>query len=160
MDIVAGYNSGNVDQIQQRLAPQQNRFYREGGFLTRFINVDDLRGAFQSGFKVKMEVNNLEAAVYGDSAITTFYLRTTVTPPNGTARNESPSRNSYFWNKQDGAWKLVHAHASPLGGALIQKSTSKDSTRSSRHWLNRMRSIANSSPRKSVTRRASALPPD
>src|SRR5688572_18477489 len=31
MDIVAGFNSGNVDQIQRRLAPQQNRFYGEGG---------------------------------------------------------------------------------------------------------------------------------
>ena len=119
MDIVAGYNTGNVDQIQQRLAPQQNRFYREGGFLTPFINATELRGAFQSGFKVKMEVSNLEAAVYGDSAISTFYSRSTVTPPNGTARADGPSRNSYFWNKQDGSWKLVHAHASALGGSLI-----------------------------------------
>src|SRR5688572_6059076 len=119
MDIVAGYNSGNVDQIQQRLAPQQNRFYSEGGFLSRFIEVEELRGVFQSGVKVKMEVDNLEAAVYGDSAITTFFTRITVTPSNGPPRTNAPSRNSYFWNKQDGAWKLVHAHASPLGTAMI-----------------------------------------
>jgi len=119
MDIIAGFNSGNVNQIQQRLAPQQNRFYSEGGFLSRFIDVADLGGAFQSGLKVKMEIYNLEAAVYGDSAITTFFTRTTVTPPNGPPRTQGPSRNSYFWNKQDGAWKLVHAHASPLGAAII-----------------------------------------
>jgi CubicO group peptidase (beta-lactamase class C family) len=119
MDIVAGYNSGNVDQIERRLAPQQNRFYSEGGFLTRFIDVADLRGAFQAGLKVKMEINNLEAAVYGESAITTFITRTTVTPANGPPRTQGPSRNSYFWNKQDGVWKLVHAHTSPLGTAII-----------------------------------------
>src|SRR6185503_9441974 len=119
MDIVAGFNSGNVDQIQQRLAPQQNRFYGEGGFLTRFINVAELGGAFKAGFKMKMEVNNLEAAVYGDSAITTFFVGTTITPANGPQRTEGPWRCSYFWNKQDGAWKLVHAHQSPLGGAVI-----------------------------------------
>jgi CubicO group peptidase (beta-lactamase class C family) len=119
MDIVAGFNSGNVDQIQQRLAPQQNRFYGEGGFLTRFIDVAELRGAFQAGFKVKMEVNNLEAAVYGDSAITTFFTRTTIVPANGPQRTQGPFRNSFFWNKQDGAWKLVHAHTSPLGTAMI-----------------------------------------
>ena len=119
MDIVAGFNSGNVDQIQQRLAPQQNRFYSEGGFLTRFIDVAELRGAFQNGFKVKMEVNNLEASVYGDSAITTFFTRTIVTPANEPPRTQGPYRNSYFWNKQDGAWKLVHAHTSPLGSAMI-----------------------------------------
>ncbi|HKU77081.1 MAG TPA: serine hydrolase [Pyrinomonadaceae bacterium] len=119
MDIVAGYNSGNVDQIQRRLAPQQNRFYSEGGFLTRFIDVDDLRGAFQGGLKVQMEINNLETAVYGDSAITTFFARSTVTPANGPPRINAPSRSSYFWNKQDGAWKLVHAHSSPLVQAMI-----------------------------------------
>lgn len=119
MDIISGFNSGNVDQIERRLASQQNRFYAEGGFLTNFIDAVQLRGAFQSGFKVKLEVNNLEAAVYGDSAITTFFTSTTVTPPNGPQRTETPKRNSFFWNKQDGAWKLVHAHTSPLGGAII-----------------------------------------
>ncbi len=119
MDIIAGFNSGNVDQIQQRLAPQQNRFYGDGGFLTRFIEAADLRGAFHSGLKVKLEVNHLEAAVYGDSAITTFLVSSTITPANGPPRNEGPWRTSYFWNKQDGAWKLVHAHQSPLNRAII-----------------------------------------
>jgi len=119
MDVVGGFNSSSVDQIERRLAPQQNRFYSEGGFLTNFIDAVELRGAFQSGFKIKIEVNNLEAAVYGDSAITTFFSSTTVTPPNGPPRTETPKRNSYFWNKQDGAWKLVHAHTSPLNGAII-----------------------------------------
>src|SRR5690349_6628055 len=119
MDIVGGFNSGNVDQIEGRLASQANRFYGEGGFLTRFIDANELRGAFTSGFKVKMEINNLEAAVYGDSAVTTFFTGVTITPPNGPARREGPSRNSFFWNKQDGAWKLVHAHQSPLNGGLI-----------------------------------------
>jgi CubicO group peptidase (beta-lactamase class C family) len=119
MDIVAGFNSGDVDQIQKRLTPQTNRFYAEGGFLSPFINAAELKGAFQAGFKVRVEVRNLEAAVYGDSAITTFFAGTTITPPNGPQRTEGPWRSSYFWNKQDGTWKLVHAHQSPMGGALI-----------------------------------------
>src|SRR5688500_1372074 len=92
MDIVTGFNSSNVDQIQQRLAPQQNRFYGEGGFLTSFINVAELKQAFQAGFKVKMEVKNLEAAVYGDSAIKTFFAATTVTTPTGHVRTEGTWR--------------------------------------------------------------------
>ena len=119
MEIVSGFNSGNVDQIAQRLAPQQNRFQGEGGFLTSFIDPAELRGAFQAGFKVKIEVKNLEAAVYGDSAITTFFAGTTIMPLNAPPRTEGPWRSSYFWNKQDGAWKLVHAHQSPLGRAMI-----------------------------------------
>lgn len=119
MDIVAGFNTGNVDQIQRHLAPQNNRFIGEGGYLTGFIDATELRGAFQAGFKLKMEVDNLEAAVYGDSAITTFFVKTLITPPNGPLRTEGPWRSSYFWNKQGGGWKLVHAHQSSLGGALI-----------------------------------------
>src|SRR5215208_197271 len=93
MDIVGGYNSGNVDQIERRLAPQQNRFQGEGGFLTSF-NASELRQAFQTRVKINIEVQNLEAAVYGDSAITTFFIATTVTPPNGPQRREGPWRNS------------------------------------------------------------------
>jgi CubicO group peptidase (beta-lactamase class C family) len=118
MDIVGGYNSGNVDQIERRLAPQQNRFPGEGGFLTSF-NAQELRQAFQGRFKINIDVKNLEAAVYGDSAIATFFMTSTVTPPNGPQRTEGPWRVSYFLNKQDGAWKLVHTHQSPLGRAMI-----------------------------------------
>jgi CubicO group peptidase (beta-lactamase class C family) len=119
MDIIGGFNSGNVDQIERRLAPQQNRFRGEGGFLSSFINAAEVRQAIQVGFKLKFEVYNLEAAVYGDSAVATFFMRGTITPANGPSRTEGPWRTSYFWNKQDGAWKLVHAHQSPLGGAII-----------------------------------------
>jgi len=118
MDIVGGYNSGNVDKIERRLAPQHNRFQGEGGFLTSF-NTPELRQAFQARLKINIEVQNLEAAVYGDSAIATFFMATTVTPPNGTPRTEGPWRVSYFLNKQDNAWKLVHAHQSPVGRAII-----------------------------------------
>ncbi len=119
MEIIDGYNSGKVEQIEQRLAPQQNRFQGEGGFLTSFVDAADLRTAFQAGFKLKFEVHNLEAAVYGDSAVATFFMRGNIMPPNGPPRTEGPWRCSYIWNKQDGSWKLVHAHQSPLGRAII-----------------------------------------
>ena len=118
MDILAGYNSGNVDLIEKRMAPQENRFQGEGGFLTSF-NAAELRQAFQAGFKLKFEVYNLEAAVYGDSAVATFLMQGNVMPPNGAPRTEGPWRVSYIWNRQAGVWKLVHAHQSPLGGAVI-----------------------------------------
>jgi CubicO group peptidase (beta-lactamase class C family) len=119
MDIVAGFNSSNVERIERRLARQQNRFRGEGGFLTSFVDAPELRQAFQTGIKINMQVHNLEVAVYGDSAIATFFAGSTITAPNAPPRTEGPWRYSYFWNKQDGVWKLVHAHQSPLGGAVI-----------------------------------------
>lgn len=119
MDIVEGFNASNVDQIERRLAPQHNRFQGEGGFLTPFIDAPELRVAFQNGFKVKFDVHNLETAVYGDSAIATFFMSGLITPSNGTPRREGPWRSTYVWNRQDGTWKLVHSHQSPINRAMI-----------------------------------------
>src|SRR5687768_6083369 len=119
LDIVTGFNSGSVDQIERRLAPQHNRFQGEGGFLTSFIDATELRSAFQGGFKLNFEVHNLEAAVLGDSAIATFFMSGTITPPNATPRTEGPWRSSFVFNKQDGIWKLVHSHQSAMNRAVI-----------------------------------------
>ena len=81
MDLIGGFNAGSVDQIERRLAPQQNRFPGEGGFLTSFIDASELRGAFQSGLKLNFQVDNLETAVYGNSAVATFFMSGTITPP-------------------------------------------------------------------------------
>jgi CubicO group peptidase (beta-lactamase class C family) len=121
MDIIAGFNSGNVDQIERRLAPQHNRFHGEGGFLASFIDGAELRGALRAGFKFKFEAQNLETAVYGDSAVTTFFMSGIITPPNGALRTEGPWRSSFVWNKQDGTWKLVHAHQSALNRGMISE---------------------------------------
>ena len=74
MDIVNGYNSGNVEQIEKRLGAQQNRYPGDGSFLTTFIDGAEMRQAFQAGFKVKFEVQNVETAVYGSNAISTFIM--------------------------------------------------------------------------------------
>lgn len=119
MDIVAGFNSGNVDQIERNLAPQQNRFPGEGGFLTSFVDAAELRSAFQSGFKVKFDIHNLETAVYNDSALATFIMNGMITLPNGETRPDGPWRSSFVWNKQGGTWKLVHSHQSALNRGMI-----------------------------------------
>ena len=121
MEIMGGFNTGNVDQIERRLSLLNNRFPGEGGFLTTFLDPTELRGAFQAGFKIKFEVQNLEAAVYGDSAVATFFYGGTVTPPGASPRNDGPWRTSFFWNKQDGVWKLVHSHQSALTRAMISE---------------------------------------
>lgn len=119
MNLFGGFNSGNIDRIERSLAPQQNSFPDEGGFLTSFVDTSELRGAIKSGFKLNFQVYNLEAAVYGNTAVTTLIMRGTISPPNAPARNREPVRMSIIWNKQEGAWKLVHAHESPLTAGII-----------------------------------------
>jgi CubicO group peptidase (beta-lactamase class C family) len=119
MDIIGGFNSSSLEQIERRLAPQQNRFPGEGGFLTSFVDATELRNLFQSGWKLNFNVENLETAVYGNNAVATFLVKGTITPSNGSPRPDGPWRSSYVLNKQDGVWKLVHSHQSPLNRALI-----------------------------------------
>lgn len=119
MDIINGFNTGRVEQISKRLASQQNRYAADGGFLSSFIEAADLQQAFQAGLKLNLEVRSLETAVYGSSAVSTLIISGTVTPPNGTARPDGPWRASFFWNKQDGVWKLVHSHQSALTDSVI-----------------------------------------
>jgi CubicO group peptidase (beta-lactamase class C family) len=120
MNLFAAFNSGSVDQIEKLLAPQQNSFPDEGGFLTSFADINELRDAVKANFKFNLQVYNLEAAVYGNTAVTTLITRGTITPPpNLPVRVKQPTRMSIVWNKQDGAWKLVHAHESLLTEGLI-----------------------------------------
>jgi hypothetical protein len=65
-----------------------------------------------------MEVKTSRPRFIGDSAIATFFMATTVTPPNGH-RALKVRGEFILLNKQDGAWKLVHAHQSAMGRAMI-----------------------------------------
>jgi CubicO group peptidase (beta-lactamase class C family) len=119
MNLFGGYNSGNVEQIERFLAPQQNNFPIEGGFLTSFVDAAELREAIKAGFKLNFQVYNLEAAVFGNTALTTSIIRGTITRPNAPLRNHGPSRMSIVWNKQNGGWKLVHVHESLLTEGIV-----------------------------------------
>ena len=55
--LITGYNSGNVEQIERSLAPQQNSFRGEGGLLGLIADTADLRGAFRSGLKLNFQVH-------------------------------------------------------------------------------------------------------
>lgn len=122
MNLFGGFNSGNVEQIERLLAPQQNGFPDEGGFLTSFVETGELREAVKAGFKFNLQVYDLDAAVYGNTAVTTLIMRGTITPPpNLPVRHKEATRMSIVWNKQNGAWKLVHTHESLLTEGLISE---------------------------------------
>lgn len=118
-NIVAGFNSGNMDEIGRYVAPQANSFLGQGGFLTQYLNSDELRGGFRAGLKLNLQLHNLEVAVYGPTALATFIQSVSITPPNGTTRTEGPWRTSLVLNKQDATWKVVHAHQSALNRPLV-----------------------------------------
>jgi CubicO group peptidase (beta-lactamase class C family) len=118
-ELVAAYNAADADRIARRLAPQQNSFRSDGGFLRTILDVEELRGAFRAGLRTGFEMRELGVAVYGDAALATGYFGGTVTPANGTKRADGPHRTTFVWHRQNGEWKLVHAHLSPPAGAVV-----------------------------------------
>lgn len=119
MNLIGAINSSDVDQMERYLTPQQNAFRRDGGWLTQFIDASAFRDDFRAGVKVNIQVSDLEAAVYDNTALTTCIFSQRVTLPGGRVRNDGPARVSLVWNKQDGAWKVFHGHQSPLTESLI-----------------------------------------
>ncbi len=118
-DLIAGYNSGNVEQLERRVAAQRSGFHGEGGPLRDIVDLEELRGAFKSGVRLKFEMRDLGVAVYGDTALTTGFFGGTVSRPNGRTGADGPWRASFVWNRQDGVWKLVHSHLSPPNAPLV-----------------------------------------
>ncbi|HKA17144.1 MAG TPA: serine hydrolase [Blastocatellia bacterium] len=118
-NLLAAYNSGKVDEIAKYVSPQQNAFRRDGGSLWLFADLDRLRQDFAAGVKLNIQVSDAEAAVYGDTALTTCFFTQEVTLPNRRIRNDGTIRLSAVWNKQNGTWKLVHSHESAMTGSPI-----------------------------------------
>jgi CubicO group peptidase (beta-lactamase class C family) len=117
--LIAAFNASNVNEIGKYLSPQQNAFRRDGGMLVYFADLDQLRRDFGAGVKVNLQLYDVEAGVYGDTAVTTCFFTQTVTLPNRRIRDDGTLRLSAVWNKQDGSWKLVHAHESAVTGSQI-----------------------------------------
>ncbi|HWO01612.1 MAG TPA: serine hydrolase domain-containing protein [Blastocatellia bacterium] len=117
--LIGAYNSANAEQIEKLLAAQQSGFRSDAGYLTLAIDPFEVREQFRTGVRVNIEVHELDAAVYGNAAVTTCLLSGLVTLPGGATRSYGPYRSLIVWNKEDGSWKLAHSHQSPLERAII-----------------------------------------
>ena len=116
--LFSAFNSNDADQVAKYLAPQQNSFRRNGGTLQRYVDINQLRNDLRAGVKLNLQIHEVEAAVYGDSGVSTCFYTQAITLPDRRVRNDGTFRVSMFWNKQDGSWKLVHAHESAMTGSL------------------------------------------
>ena len=72
-----------------------------------------IQGSFGSGLRSNLTLNHLEAKVYGNTAIATYYTTGPFTPANGETL-EGTFRASVTLIKQNGQWKQVHRHISRL----------------------------------------------
>ena len=115
----AAFNTGQIAELEKYLSAERSGFSNNGGLLGMFVDTPEIQRQFQAGIKVKFQVEDLGAAVYGDTALTTSIGTAVVTLPGGNTQTDGPWRTSLVWAKQGGAWKIVHGHMSSLDAAHI-----------------------------------------
>ena len=110
-------SAGDVDAVLQHHHPQKTDFAVNGGLLNRFDSIEEQKknqqAAIDAGGKLDVQLRHLEVKLYGFTAVTTGYLVGTFTSPDGTTQQVAGRRTAVLI-KQDGQWKEVHSHNSPL----------------------------------------------
>ncbi len=109
--------TGDAGALMQLHAAASSSFGAGGGLLATFDSAEERRTSFQAlrdtGFKLNVQLRNVEISVYGDTAVTTSYAVGTVTQSSGTTVRVN-NRLTTVLVKQGGQWKEVHRHLSPL----------------------------------------------
>lgn len=116
LDLMEAENDGDMDRIFRHIAPGRSVFLPNGGLLVLGGTPEDKRrrqAQRDRGFKLNLQVRHLEAEVYGDTAVLSYYRVGTVLAPDGISRPVN-LRVSVVRVKQAGQWKVVHRHGSSL----------------------------------------------
>ena len=90
-------------------------FGTDGGALTVNESLDaetaDMQAAFDEGTKFAFKLEDLDVAVYGDTAVVTSLQTGTVTNPDGKSEKVKNRRTAVVVRDGSG-WKEVHSHIS------------------------------------------------
>ena len=116
LDLLAAENAGDMDRMYRHIDPERTIFLPSGGLLVVAGGEKDKRrrqASFDAGLKFDLRVRHLEAEVYGNTAVLTYYRVGTITRPDGISRSIK-FRVTVVRIKQGGQWKEVHRHGSNL----------------------------------------------
>ena len=116
MDHYAAINSFDLDAVIDQHAGSFNGFLGGGSPLVRFHSRADQRKAWIDEstieFTADLEVRDIVVEVLGEVAVAAFYLDGSWGPKDDPW--DGPFRVTEVWVKQDGSWKELHHHDSPL----------------------------------------------
>ena len=113
---IANVNAGNIDAFIAQHLPEHTAFGPFGDMLGTWDSPEAEKAGRPDLAKPanpQVRAHNVEARVYGNAAVVTAYLRTTVLSADGTAR-PGVRRVTAVWVKQNGKWLEVHDHMSTL----------------------------------------------
>ena len=114
---IASINNEESDAIALHHLPGHNEFGATGGQLGLSGSFAEQQARnqeiFGSGFKFNWKLKDLKVQVFDNAAIVTGYVVGTTTSPDGTVTSINNRRTTVLI-KQQGQWKEIHVHNSPL----------------------------------------------
>ncbi len=110
----AALNAQDVATLVPYYHAEETSFGGLGDLLTEGFHTEEAMAAlFAAGFKTDLQWRHMKVQVFGDAAVVTGYLAGAATLPGGEVVADT-WRTSVMWVRDEGAWKVVHFHASPL----------------------------------------------
>jgi uncharacterized protein (TIGR02246 family) len=113
MASLTAWNEGDVEAFGKYFSEETRGFHLDGGVLIRGFNREALEAALNAGFAINVVPRDIDVKVYGNAAVGVAYLDGSITLPGG-AVHEGTWRYSETRVKQDGTWKVVQYHISPM----------------------------------------------
>jgi len=113
MDFRAKESSGNVEGYFAHKAPTYTIFPPTSGLLSEGQDIERAKVRLGDGAQRDMQIRNIDVQLYGNTAVSTYYLMSTTQRPGGE-RQRRHLRMTGVWVKESGAWKVVHRHESAL----------------------------------------------
>ena len=75
--------------------------------------LESFQADIAAGMMFNRTVHHIDAYVFGNTGVTTYYTTGPTTYPDGTVL-DGTFRGSVFWVRESGQWKIFHSHISPL----------------------------------------------
>ncbi len=108
--------AGNTLGFYKNMVPEFSIFPPTAGLLAHPATEENrlrTQATFDAGTKYDIQVRNLDVQVYGNTAISTYYVVATIHRPEVESVRWN-LRMTGVWVKQAGEWKIVHRHESRL----------------------------------------------
>ena len=114
LDHFAVLNSGDVDARVLHYLPDASGFSMHGGpLVSEGLDPQRAKANRDADRKHSLECRDLRVRIYGDTAVITFYVSGTITPPDGKPQVIN-GRSTSVRIRHEGSWKIAHTHGSPL----------------------------------------------
>ena len=116
MAVRAAEAAGNTLGFFKNMVPEFSIFPPTGGLLAHTATEENrqrIQAGFDSGIKYDIQVRNLDVQIYGNTAVSTYYVVATIHRPEVESVRWN-LRMTGVWVKQAGEWKVVHRHESRM----------------------------------------------